>query len=190
MIGNQRGGALIFVIIVGMVMTTAFALFMSSTILVESRAVEAELAKTRAYWAEMGNINYALSRISYSQLCGTNCGNKLKDSQIAPILQAYFNELSNQTVWTYADKSPNYSITTTDVVSTAGGQNFSGWLKISSAYTPSVLVSKSSGSLPQMEMLLCVGLANAGSKCGNIGNNNGGNTTAFFSKASLYNVGQ
>jgi hypothetical protein len=136
----------------------------------------------------MGNFNYARSRISYSSLCN-GCG-KAKDSQLAPVLQAYFNELNNNKVWTYPDESPNYTITTTDVAATAGGQNFSGWLTATSAYTPSALVASSSGKLPQMAMQICVGLPSAGSHCGQIGNNNGGNTTAYYSIASLYNLRQ
>lgn len=186
---SQRGSALIFVTTVGLVMTMAFAMFMTSTVLTEQRAVEAELAKSRAYWAEMGNFHYAMSRISYSSLCGTNCGNKLKDSQIAPVLQAYFDELSNNQVWTYADESPNYSITTTDVAATAGGQNFSGWLTATSAFTPSALVVSSAGAkLPQMQMGICVGLSSANQTGGNIGNNNGGQTTAYFSVNQLVNL--
>ena len=183
----QRGSALIFVTIVGMVITTAFILFMTSTVMTEQRAVERSLAQSRAYWAEMGNFNYAMSRISYSKLCD-GCG-KAKDSDQATVLQAYFNELSTNKVWTYADESPNYAITTTDVASTAGGQTFSGWLVATSAFTPSALLSSSAGSkLPQMQMGICVGLSGAGQKCGNLNNNNGGNTTAYFSVNQLVNL--
>jgi len=56
--------------------------------LVEQRAVEAELAKSRAYWAEMGNFHYAMSRISYSQLCNGCKGSNNKDSDLATVLQA------------------------------------------------------------------------------------------------------
>jgi hypothetical protein len=185
---SQRGNALLFVTIIGLVITIAFALFMSSTVVVEERAIEAELARSRAYWAEMGNFNYALSRVSYSALCDQQCGGGTKDSQLAPVLQAYFNELSGKKTWTYPDESPNYTITTTDVAATAGGQNFSGWLMATSAYTPSSLVAASSGKLPLMELRVCVGLNSANAKCGNLGNNNGGNTTPYFSIAQLTNL--
>ena len=193
MIGNQRGGALIFVIIVGMVMTTAFFLFMNSTVLLESRAVEASLAKERAYWAQMGNYNYALSRISYSKLCNS-CKPNNKNPALAAVLQAYFNELSNQNTWTYADESSNYSITTTNVAAEddRSSQTFSGWLMAQSTATPSALVTSSAGSLPQMELRLCVGLAsNTGpsSKCGASSSNNGGNATQYFSINRLTNTG-
>ena len=185
----QRGNALIFVTIVGLVISTAFAMFMTSTVLTEQRAVEASLAQTRTYWAEMGNFHYAMSRISYSRLCDGCKASNNKDSELAPVLQAYFNELSNNRVWSYADESPNYTITTTDVAATAGGQNFSGWLLATSAFTPSTLVSKSAGlKLPQMQMGLCVGLSSAGQQCGNLGNNNGGKATAYFSVNQLVNL--
>jgi hypothetical protein len=185
---DQRGSALIFVTIVGLVISLAFALFMSSTVLVEQRAVEATLARSRVYWAQMGNFQYAMSRISYSQLCN-GCG-KSKDSVLVPVLQAYFNELSNNKVWTYPDESSSYSFTTTDVAAqdSRGGQTYSGWLQATSAFTASTLLSSQASSLPLMELRLCVGLGSSGAKCGNLSNNNGGNTTAYFSINQLTNL--
>lgn len=188
---SQSGSALIFVTIVGLVMSVAFALFMTSTVLVEQRAVEAELARSRAYWAQMGNFHYAMSRISYSRLCNGCLLGNIKDTDLASILQAYFNELSNNQTWSYADESPNYRITTTDTAAaddTPGRQNFSGYLMATSAYTTSALVGSSAGKLPLMELRLCVGLSGTGAKCGNIGNNNGGSATAYFSVNRLTNL--
>lgn len=187
---SQRGSAMIFVTVVGLVMSLAFAMFMTSTVLAEQRAVEAELAKSRAYWAEVGNFHYAMSRISYSQFCGNNCGNKVSDTAIAVVLQAYFTELSNNTVWTYADESSNYSITTTDAAAadnTPGRNTYSGWLMATSAYTTSALVTGSSGKLPLMELRLCAGL-DSGKKCGKINKDNGGDTTKYFSVNQLTNL--
>ena len=189
---SQRGAALVFVTLVGLVITLAFTLFMTSTILVESRAVEGELAKSRAYWAEMGNFNYALSRLSKSKMC-SSClvPNKAKDTVLATNLQSYFNELSNYQTWSYPDESPSYTITTTDTAAaddSPGRQNFSGWLMATSSYTSSGLVSGINSHLPLMELRLCVGLNNAGAKCGGIGSNNGGNTTGYFSINRLTNL--
>jgi hypothetical protein len=183
-IKSQRGNALIFVTVVGLVITTAFVAFMESTVVVEERAVEAELAKSRAYWAEMGNFNYALSRVSFSQLCNP-CG-KSKDSALAPVLQAYFDELSNNKLWTY----PDDTITTTTTAATAGGQTYSGWLTATSTYTSSALVASSSGKLPQMKLGVCVGLLIQGAKCGGFLNYNGGSTSAYFSINQLANLPQ
>jgi hypothetical protein len=166
---------------------------MTSTVLTEQRAVETSLARSRVYWAEMGNFQYAMSRISYSRLCsGGLCliGN-VKDTNQAAVLQAYFNELGNNKVWTYADESPNYSVTTTDVAiadNTSGRQTYSGWLMATSAFTASTLLAAQANSLPLTELRLCVGRPSSGARCGNLGNNNGGNTTAYFSVNRLTNL--
>ena len=188
---GQRGNALIFVVTIGLVITIAFALFMSRTVVVEDRAVEAELAKSRIYWAEMGVFNYALSRVSYSQLCNSCSATNNKDSDLAIVLQAYFNELNNNNTWSYADESANYTITVTDTAAADDRPtrlNFSGYLMVTSAYTPSSLVLASSGKLPLMELRFCAGLANGGARCGNINNNNGGSATAYFSINRLTNL--
>jgi hypothetical protein len=188
---NQGGNALIFVTVVGLVMSVAFALFMTSTVLTEQRAVEAELAKSRAYWAQMGNFHYAMSRISYSRLCDACKSSNNKDSDLAPVLQAYFNELRNNKVWTYADESGSYSITTTVTVTpddNPSRQTYSGWLMARSAYTASPLVANSSGHPPLMELRLCVGLSGTGARCGNVDNNNSGKATPYFSVNRLTNL--
>lgn len=171
---------------IGLVMTTAFAAFMTNTVYTEERAVEAQLARMRVYWAEMGNFQYALSRISFSQLCNP-CG-KAKDSALAPVLQAYFNELSNNKLWTYPEESSNYSITITDVAATQGGQNFSGYLMATSVLSTSSLVSNFAGNLPLMELRICAGLSSPTGSCGPINSNNGGNTTANYSINRLTNL--
>jgi hypothetical protein len=188
---NQSGSALIFVTIVGLVMSLAFALFMTSTVITEQRAVEAELAKSRVYWAQMGNFHYAMSRISYSRLCNGCTLNSNKDTNLAAVLQAYFNELNGNKTWTYADESSNYSISTTDIATADDNptrQNYSGWLMATSVNGTSALVGASSGKLPIMELRLCVGLNGTGAKCGNVNNNNGGRATTYFSVNQLTNL--
>jgi hypothetical protein len=181
------------VMMVGLVITIGFAGFITSSVLVEARAVEGSLARSRAYWAEMGNFNYALSRISKSKFC-SSCilpNTNIKDVNMAVNLQAYFNELTNQKTWTYPDESTSYTITITDTAAadnTAGRQQFSGWIMATSAYSSSSLVSGLNSHLPVMELRLCVGLFNSGSQCGNISSNNGGYTTAYFSINRLTNL--
>ena len=189
----QRGSVLLFVTMIGLAISLLLAFFLNSTVLTEQRAVERELAKARVYWAEMGDFNYALSRISYSSLCNTaSCGtNQQKDSDLATIYQQYFNELSNNATWTYADESSNYSFTTTITAAADNRplrQNFSGWLMASSSYFSSTLMTASSGKLPLMEMRLCVGLATASSTCGLITANNGGLSTPYFSINRVTNL--
>jgi hypothetical protein len=191
--GNQRGSALIVVMMVGLVITIGIAGFITSGVMVEARAVEGSLARSRAYWAEMGNFNYALSRISKSKFC-SSCllpNFNIKDTVMAVNLQAYFNELSNVKTWTYPDESSSYTITTTDTAAadnTAGRHQYSGWLMATSAYSSSSLVSGFNNHLPIMELRLCVGLSNTNSHCGNLGSNNGGDTTAYFSINRLTNL--
>ena len=188
---DQRGGALFAVTLVGLVITMAFALFMGGTAVVEERAVEASLAQARVYWAQTGNFHYALSRIAYSRLCDSGCGGNTKHTDLAIVLQAYFNELSGNALWTYADEAPAYSFTTSVAASaddTPGRQTFSGYLMATSSYLPSALLAKSSAKLPLMELRLCVGLSSANSKCGAINHNNGGNITRYYSINRLTNL--
>jgi hypothetical protein len=190
---NQRGGALIVVMMVGMVIAIGFAGFITSSVLVEARAVEGSLARSRAYWAQMGNFNYALSRVSKSKLCNScllaAAGNR--DVDLAPVLQRYFSELGNYKTLSYPDESSSYTVTVTDtaaVDNTAGRQTYSGWLMATSSVTGSSLVTGLNGHLPLMELRICVGLGSSGAHCGNLNTNNGGYTTAYFSINRLTNL--
>ena len=187
--GNQRGGALIVVMMVGMIIAAGFVSFIGGNLLAESRAVEGELARSRAYWAQMGNFNYAFSRIGYSQLCnGCTSSNNL-DTSWATVLQAYFNELSNLQTWSYPDESANYTITTPTPTATVdpapGRQVHSGWLMATASVSSSSLVSTLNSHLPAMELRFCGGMASASSDCGAVINNNGGSKTGYFSISRL-----
>lgn len=190
---SQRGGALVYVTMVGLVLTLLFALFLGSSVLVEQRAIEAQLARSRVYWAEMGAFSYALSRISASSLCGSNCGNGATDATRAATLQAYFNELSgNNLSWTYLNESASYSFTTSVTAApdnTPGRNPRSGWLMATATYTPSNLLSTFVGKAPLMEMRLCVGLpSDKYCKDQDIDKDNGGNTLPYFSINRLTNM--
>ena len=190
---NQRGSSMIFVSIVGLVISLMLGLFLNSSVLVESRAVEAELARSRAYWQQMGTFNYALSRISYSKLCGSGCTGNQSDVQAAAVLQAYFNELNNIKSYSYLDESPNYTIETSATAAadnTAGRHNFSGHLMATSTYTTSTLVGASAGKLPLLELRFCsvVDPKGKGGKCGKIDENNGSNRYPYFSIGRLTNL--
>src|SRR5689334_13770372 len=145
MIGNQRGAAMIAVMMVGAVATMGFISFLTSNLVTESRAVEGELARSRAYWAQMGSFNYPFSRIGYSMLCNGSTSSNNLDTNWATVLQAYFNELSNNTVWTYPDESASYTITTPAATAipdpTPGRQVHSGWLMATATVSSSSLVS-------------------------------------------------
>lgn len=189
---DQNGSALMFVTMVGLVISLAFGLFMGSTVTSEQRAVEESLARSRAYWAQMGNHNYALSRIAASRLCnGCSWIFGIRDTDKVPFLQAYYNELSDYQTWTYLDEAAGYSITTTTTAAVdedPDRHSYSGWLKAAPAYTTSALVGASSGKLPLMELRLCVGLLFAGAECGDIDDNNGGYATSYYSVNRLTNL--
>jgi hypothetical protein len=190
---NQRGGAMVFVTLVGLVISMGFAMFLSSTVLVEQRAVEASLARSRAYWAEMGHIHYAMSRISLSRLCNS-CGftqNNITDVNASAIIQSYINELNAIKTWTYPEESSSYSLTITETVAPDEDPTrhvYSGWLKMTSSYTASSVLAGLDNHLPLMELRLCVGRGNAGAKCGNINNDNAGTGTAYFWITRLTNL--
>ncbi|MBV9549430.1 MAG: hypothetical protein JO256_07135 [Alphaproteobacteria bacterium] len=187
---SQQGSALVFVGMVGLIVSLMFALFMNSSVLVEQRAVEAELARSRTYWAEMGTFNYALSRISYSKLCGSGCTGNQSDLQAVPTLQAYFNELNNIKTFSYLDEASGYTITATTTGGTDGvpGQhNFSNYLMATSSYTASSLVAASAGTLPLLELRFCE-VPSQGAHCGLITNNNGSNRYQYFTIRKLTNL--
>lgn len=188
---GQRGNTLIPVMIIGVVVTSLFATFMANTVFVETRAVEAQLARLRVYWAEMGNFRYATSRISYSALCSSSCGSKQKDTDMVPTLQAYFNELSNNKTWSYPDEAAAYTITTTDTAAVddrPGRQTYSGYIMATSIVTTSTLVAGSAGNLPRLELRLCVGLSSPTGSCGPLIANNGDNNTRNYSINRLTNL--
>ncbi|MBA2587275.1 MAG: hypothetical protein H0U98_01490 [Alphaproteobacteria bacterium] len=192
-IRRQQGNTLIPVLLIGTVITSLFAAFMANTVYVESRAVEAQLARLRVYWAEMGNFRYAMSRIKYSQLCSTSstCGNKQKDTDMVPTLQAYFDELSNNKTWSYPDEAAAYTITTTDTAAVddrPGRQTYSGYMMATSIVSTSTLLSGSAGNLPVLELRLCVGLSSSTGNCGPINSNNGNNDTGNYSINRLTNL--
>lgn len=109
---RQRGNALLMVMILGTTASLAAGALMQHEAVVEKRAVSESLARTRAYWAAMGHINYALSRTRNYMLCGS--GSCDRDSARATSVQGYLNEVcgaltSSQpntcttTTWTYRD---------------------------------------------------------------------------------------
>lgn len=188
---QQRGSALIYVTMVGLVISLTFAMFMTGSVVGEERAVEAELARSRVYWAQMGDFNYALSRVSYSRLCNGCAASDNKDTDLAIVLQAYFNELNNNKTWTYPDEAAAYSFQTSITAKaddTAGRNIYSGWLMAASTYTPSSLLGASAPKAPLMELRFCTGVSGADPKCGDITHDNNGKATTQFSINRLTNL--
>lgn len=190
-IKDQSGAALMFVTMVGLVVSIVFAAFMGSTIVNESRAVEAELANSRVYWAQMGNHNYALSRIAASKLCNGCSSGTYTDAVLVPVLQAYYNELNNYNTWTYLDEAAAYSITITTTAAadpTPGRHSRSGWLMGTPIVTPSSVVAGFASKSPLMELRFCVGLAGPGDKCKKVNETWGGSYTPYYSTSRLTNL--
>ena len=70
---RTKGSALITVTLIGLFVMLLAAALVNHHASTEAKAIAESLAKTRIYWASMGHINYALSRISRQGLCGGAC---------------------------------------------------------------------------------------------------------------------
>ena len=112
---NQRGGALIFVTIVGLVMTLGLCAVhdqhgAGGSARRGGRAgQEPRLLGTDGQFQLCPQPHFLQPALQQLHRNGNN-----KDTDLAPVLQAYFNELSNKKTWTYPDESASYTITTTD----------------------------------------------------------------------------
>ena len=115
-IRRTRGSALITVTLIGLFVMLLAAALVNHFANAEARAIAHSLAKTRIYWASMGHINYALSRIRREGLCAGTC---VEDDDGTPDpgslanradnLRAYLIELNNagsERLWEFGD---NYS---------------------------------------------------------------------------------
>jgi hypothetical protein len=177
----------------GLVATILFVTLMNSSISAEDTAVEQSLAQVRAYWAEAGHQQYAMSRIRFSKLCNNllGCGtSSFKDTEKVVTLQSYLDEISSLRTFTYADENANYRITVSPVAAVDDNparQNFSGHLMITSTLANESTVpvlSGMAGRASPLRLRLCVGLSSGGT-CGPIGNNNGGVATENISVKRL-----
>lgn len=112
-LARQRGHAMLMVMILGTTATFMAGALLRHETVVEKRAISESLAETRAYWAGMGEINYALSRIRNNNIC-TKGGSNNCDTDIQRInwVQNYLDEVCKQTppsssctvaTWTYPD---------------------------------------------------------------------------------------
>ncbi len=77
---SQQGYLVMFVGVLGSIATLGTVLLFQGTSLMEQRAIEENLAQSRAYWAAMGAFNYVLSRANQDGACAcdfdtTTCPN-------------------------------------------------------------------------------------------------------------------
>jgi hypothetical protein len=66
---DQRGSALIAVMVVMALLMILASSLVNHFSVAESEAVEQTLADSRVFWAEMGHVNYMLSRARFGGLC-------------------------------------------------------------------------------------------------------------------------
>lgn len=193
---RQKGSVLIAVTVVGLAGALLLAAFMNHSVLVEERAIDARLAETRAYWAIMGHFRYGLSRTARSYMCNKNCsyldGQNFKDSEKVAVLQTYLNEISSYRTISYPEEPSGYflKIATTASEDDRLHQNYSGYIMMKGTYPTSgqSTFSYLQGATARMggyELRFCAGVVFSGWSCGNIGNNNGGWPTPYYSISRL-----
>jgi hypothetical protein len=197
---SQRGNVVATVSAIGVAGTLALSAVMNSAVVLEERAIDANLAETRAYWGAMGQFRYALSRAIYSEACHSNNPSDCEssdagfDSQKATGMQSYLNEISSWRELTYREEPAAYVIRLTAGTAaqddTAGiHPQFSGYLMMSSGLdaTQSTLpvLKDLAPRLPRYEIRFCLGLASAAADCGPIGSNNGGAYTPHYKVGRL-----
>ena len=129
---RTKGSALITVTLIGLFVMLLAAALVNHHASTEARAIAESLAKTRIYWASMGHINYALSRISREGLCNGTCvrdddGTEIPTDDIlanrADNLRRYFAEINTSggpRQWEYGD---NYSFSLAAKVADASDPN-------------------------------------------------------------------
>lgn len=199
---GQEGNTIVAVTAIGTACTLILAAVMNNSVVVEDRAIDAELAEMRAYWGAMGHFRYALSRVRFDYACddGGGCGptDNGFDTEKAAVVQSYLDEIEDLRVLggpamlDYPEEGQNYFIAL-DVAAapddTPGRHNFSGHLMMTAAPASGQSGVPALADLaPRMspyEMRFCVGLASPASKCGAIGSDNGGNFTANLSVKRL-----
>lgn len=111
---SESGNATVLVTIIGaLAMLVSFSLF--DSIVTEKSSVEDNLVDIRAYWAAIGQVNYALSRTLLSGGCAAHCGNSNADTVTSPV--AYLQEIACYRAWSYPEVSPNYQFMLNPAVS-------------------------------------------------------------------------
>lgn len=111
---SESGSATVLVTIIGaLAMLVSFSLF--DSIVTEKRSVEDNLADVRAYWAAIGQVNYALSRTLEGGGCASSCGNSSANTVAFPV--AYLQEIACYRAWAYPEVSANYQFILNPAVS-------------------------------------------------------------------------
>jgi hypothetical protein len=124
--GNEQGAVLLIVTFVGFMAILLAAGLVQHFAFREARAIDASLAKVRAYWAMQGHVDFLLSRSRHqeTEVCTggdrTNngddgdCTSIATDLQLATTMTSYMDEIDNPDgtstrLWSYAEVSPSYN---------------------------------------------------------------------------------
>ncbi len=193
---GQKSNVMIAVAVIGLAATLSFAALMNHAIVLESRAVEAQLGEIRAYWAIQGHFNYALSRVAEDGLCAESdkClpTRGVKDTDKAATLQLYLNEISNLRHFTYPEESASYFL---DIAMTGAvdpdptRHTYSGHLKMTGTFpggqSTLPILSGLTQEIGSYELGFCAGMASTTGVCGPISQNNDGHPIGTFSVKRL-----
>ena len=198
---NQTGSILLPVTLIGLVSSLLVIALIQNSLYLEQVAVENEVAKSRAYWANVGHFRYALSRARHAGFCDKNDGclptRNIDDNKKAQVLQGYLDEISTYRTFTYPDENSGYSIKINLTAAVDDGtprDDKSGYMMITSSY-PTVGVS----TLPVLsglaqrftpwQLRFCTSLTSAYANCGGLNvNSNDGTPTGLYSVRRLYRL--
>ena len=161
---RQRGHASLTVLILGSVATFIAGAVIHQGTVAEREAVAQSLARTRAYWAAVGHISYALSRIRQNGSCveawvpAAACG---PDESKAMTAQIYLNEIASLRTWTYPDVNSDYYINVSLSADDWGSASKSGYLKLTASFpttgqSPLPVLNGLSNRLRSVELIYCV----------------------------------
>ena len=189
-LSSQRGQAALTALMLGSLATFMAGALMQHGMVAEKEAVARSLAETRAYWAAMGHISYAMSRISKQGGCREdlylgNCG---PDTSKAGTAQAYLDEISSLRNWTYPDVNSDYYINLSLTAAPAGqgGQTKSGYVSISATFptsgqSPLPVLNGLSNRLRPVVLIYCT-MGDADDPCNAPTNNYTGSQTSPYNR--------
>jgi hypothetical protein len=196
---RQEGFILIMVAVIGLVGTMVMAGVLGSSVVLERRAIDQELARIRAYWQIQGHFRYGFSRIRQHYMCtdgdgSCNDSDSLQDTQMVTVLQSYLNEINAHRRFTFREEPASYwiDIGTQAFREPGATHNHSQHLGMRSSFpgtqsTHPVLSGIAQRASP-LEIRFCVHLDEWSDPCGGLGSNNGGDLTGYYRVKRLFKL--
>jgi hypothetical protein len=193
----QQGFILIAVAVIGLVGTLVMASVLSSSVVLEARAVDQRLATIRAYWQVMGHFRYGFSRIRQDYLCRDSDGvcdptSSQQDTFMLEVLTSYLDEINAHRRFTFREESTNYwiDIGTEAFVEPGTTHLHTMHLGMRNSFpgTQSTLpvLSGIAQTAARLEIKFCVHLAAWTNACGPLSSNNfGGTLNGYYRVKSL-----